>query len=204
MGTKKIIAILLGLGLVVAGLSGQVVLGGTNISTVLVIAGLIWLVIEIIGLIWGKKGSENAVNARRDTSWPVAGDRGDSEYLSIDEWVDYFRNILKTHFPDYTLKESVPVTELAGDVQESFQLYKDRPYQVYKAEWGKDYDFVLYSDGKPKVIIMLGGGHCHSKHVDFLIARMFAKKLDVPYLGFYLEFPNKEDYVVGRIREQLG
>ena len=51
---------------------------------------------------------------------------------------------------------------------------------------------------------MLGDGHCHSKHVDFLIARMFAKKLNVPYIGFYLEFPNKEDYVVGRIREQLG
>ena len=76
--------------------------------------------------------------------------------------------------------------------------------QVYKAEWGKDYDFVLYSDGKPKAIVMLGDGHCHSKHVDYLIARMFAKKLNVPYIGFYLEFPNKEDYVVGRIREQLG
>lgn len=138
------------------------------------------------------------------TSSTVSRQEEEYVYRSIDEWVDYFRSILKTHFPAYTLKENVPVTELTGDVQESFQLYKERPYQVYKAEWGKDYDFVLCADGQPKAIVMLGEGHCHSKHVDFLIARMFAKKLNVPYIGFYLEFPNKEDYVVGRIREQLG
>ena len=194
MGSRKIIAILLSIGLVIAGLSGEVVIGGTNISTILVIVGLVWLAIEII---WVKKPA----NARNNPSWL---DFDDSANRSIDEWVDYFRNILHTHFPHYTLKENVLVTELAGDVQESFQLYKNRPNQVYEAEWGKDYDFVLYSDGKPKAIVMLGDGHCHSKHVDFLIARMFAKKLNVPYIGFYLEFPNKEDYVVGRIREQLG
>ena len=52
MGSKKIIAILLSIGLVIAGLSGEVVIGGTNISTILVIVGLIWLAIEII---WVKK-----------------------------------------------------------------------------------------------------------------------------------------------------
>lgn len=200
MDSRKIIAVLLGIGLVVAGLSGQVVLGGTNISTVLVVAGIFWLIIEIIGII-RKLGNKIDANERSDAS---REDAEDSEYRSIDEWVDYFRNILKTHFPEYTLKECVPVTELTGDIQESFQLYKNRPSRVYKAEWGKDYDFVLYSDGKPKVIIMLGGGHCHTSHVDFLIAKMFARKINIPYLGFYLEFPNKEDYVIGRIREQLG
>jgi hypothetical protein len=32
---------------------------------------------------------------------------------------------------------------------------------------------------------------------------MFAKKLNVPYIGFYGEFSHGEDYVVSRIRERL-
>lgn len=198
---KRIIGILLSIGLIVAGLSGQFVLRGTNSSTALVVAGIIWLIIDIIGIIKEKNANEGAAEAQFAAPQQV---EDEADNLSVEEWQAYFRNLLQTHFPGYSLKENVPVTELAGDVQESFQLYENRPYQVYKAEWGKDYDFVLYSDGKPKAVVMLGDGHCHSTQVTFLISRMFAKKLDVPYLGFYLQFPNKEDYVVGRIKEQLG
>ena len=33
---------------------------------------------------------------------------------------------------------------------------------------------------------------------------MFAKKLQIPYVGFYTQFPNTEEYVVGRVRNELG
>ena len=160
---------------------------------------------SILGTLFSKVIEVIKENASTSSSSAASVSQPKAQYvdLSVEEWVAYFKGILETRFPEYTVKENVPVTELTGDVEETFQLYETRPYRAYKAEWGKDYDFVLYSDGKPKAVIMLGNGHCHSKHVDFLISRMFAKKLGVPYLGFYLEFPNTEDYVVRRIREQL-
>jgi hypothetical protein len=124
--------------------------------------------------------------------------------LSEAEWHAHFKDILGNHFARYAVKENVPVTELTGNVQDVLDLYDGRPNQVYKAEWGRPYDFVLYAEDKPKAVIMLGTGHCHSKQVVYLISRMFAKKIHVPYLGFYTQFPNKEDYVVRRIREELG
>ena len=161
---------------------------------------------SILGILFNKVLEVINENASTSTTGSASDSQPKAQYadLSVEEWLAYFKGILETRFPEYSVKENVPVTELTGDVEEVFQLYADRPNQVYKAEWGKDYDFVLYSDGKPKAVVMLGEGHCHSKHVDFLIARMFAKKLNIPYLGFYLEFPNQEDYVVRRIREQLG
>ena len=161
---------------------------------------------SILGTLFSKVIEVIKENASTSSSSTANVSQPKAQYvdLSVEEWVAYFKGILETRFPEYSVKENVPVTELTGDVEETFQLYETRPYRAYKAEWGKDYDFVLYSDGKPKAVVMLGDGHCHSKHVDFLISRMFAKKLDVPYIGFYLEFPNEEEYVVGRIREQLG
>lgn len=130
--------------------------------------------------------------------------RQSAPQLSEAEWLAYFRNILGNHFARYAVKENVPVTEVTGDVQDVLDLYDSRPNQVYKAEWGRPYDFVLYTEDKPKAVIMLGAGHSHSKKVNYLISRMFAQKLGIPYLGFYTQFPNKEDYVIRRIREELG
>lgn len=119
------------------------------------------------------------------------------------DWESYFRNILQKNFPQFTVKENVPVTELTGDINDVFRLYKERPNQVYKAEWGKPYNFVLYSEGKAKAVIMLATTNEHSVKVTYLISKMFAKKLNVPYLGFYTKFNNKEEYVVNRIKNIL-
>ncbi|MBO4671725.1 MAG: hypothetical protein J5640_07800 [Bacteroidales bacterium] len=121
-----------------------------------------------------------------------------------EQWHAYFGNILRVRFPQYTVKEYVPVPELTGDIDDIFRLYRERPDQVYRAEWGRPYDFVLYSGGIARTAVMLGHDHCHNSNVKYLISKMFAKKLKVPYIGFYTKFPNREDYVVGRISEQLG
>lgn len=116
------------------------------------------------------------------------------------KWKAYFREILQKNFPKYAFKEDYPVDELVGDTYDVFKLYQDRPNQVYKAEWGKPYDFVLYLEGKVVGVIMLGADHTHNKNVKYLISKMFAKKIKVPYIGFYTNFPNKEDYVCKRIK----
>lgn len=125
------------------------------------------------------------------------------EGLAPAQVVEYFHEIITTEFPQYSVKENVAVTELAGDANDSFQLYKTRPYQAYKAEWGQPYTFVLYQDGKARGVVMLGAERSHSQKVKFLIARMYAKKLSLPYINFYTHMPNEVAYVVWRINKFL-
>ena len=121
----------------------------------------------------------------------------------VQDWNAYFREILRTEFSSYTVKENVPVTELVGYVNDEFKLYEDRPTQAYKAEWGKPYTFVLELMGTVKAVVMLGNGNSHSRNVKYLISRMYAKKLGVPYINFYTQMPNERDYVVMRIQKFL-
>ena len=107
-------------------------------------------------------------------------------------------------FPEYSIRENVPVTELAGFADDEFQLYTTRPCQAYKAEWGQPYTFVLEKEGNPAGVVMLGGGHSHDSNVKYLIARMYAKKLGLPYINFYTQMPNERNYVIGRIRKMTN
>ena len=120
------------------------------------------------------------------------------------EWEAYFREILRDDFSSYTIRENVPVTDLAGFANDEAQLYSTRPRQAYKAEWGKPYTFVLESGGSAKGVVMLGNGHSHDSNVKYLIARMYAKKLGLPYINFYTQMPNERDYVIGRIHKFMG
>ena len=125
-----------------------------------------------------------------------------TEELLPGQMLDYFRDILFTEFPQYTVRENVAVTELAGDANDSFQLYETRPYQAYKAEWGQPYSFVLYMNGDVKGVVMLGDKESGS-NIKYLIARVYAKKLNIPYINFYTSMPNEILYVVDRINKFL-
>lgn len=120
-------------------------------------------------------------------------------YRTEAQWVAYFREILQTEFSQYTFMEHVPVPDLAGYVGDEFQLYKTRPRQVYQAEWGEPYTFVLYQAGLPRGIVMLGDGHSHDCKVKYLIARKYAQKMNLPYINFYTQMPNERGYVIDRI-----
>ena len=122
---------------------------------------------------------------------------------TASEWLAYFREILATEFPQYSVKENVAVTDVAGFANDEFKLYKSRPTQAYKAEWGQPYTFVLEQAGSLKGVVMLGNGHSHDSNVKYLIARMYAKKMGIPYINFYTQMPNERDYVIGRIRKFL-
>ena len=123
---------------------------------------------------------------------------------SAAEWEAYFKEILLSEFPSYTIRENVPVQNLAGFANDEFQLYKTRPCQVYKAEWGHPYTFVLEKDSKAMAVIMLGSGHSHDSNVKYLIARMYAKKLGLPYINFYTQMSNERGYVIERIRKFMN
>jgi hypothetical protein len=120
------------------------------------------------------------------------------------EWEAYFKEILLSEFSSYSIREKVKVTDLVGFVSDEAQLYTTRPRQVYKAEWGQPYTFVLESGGSPKAVVMLGNGHSHDENVKYLVARMYAKKLDIPYINFYTQMDNERGYVIERIRKFLN
>ncbi len=123
---------------------------------------------------------------------------------SVSEWEAYFKEILVSEFSSYNIREHVPVPDLVGFVTDEFKLYRTRPTQAYKAEWGQPYTFVLENGDKPIGVVMLGNGHSHDSGVKYLIARMYAKKLGILYINFYTQMPNERDYVIGRIRKLLN
>lgn len=143
---------------------------------------------------------------------PHSGGRGssfvapaeDAPVRSEAESEVYFAGILSSRFPQYSVEKNVPVTRIAGFANDSFQLYKTRPTQAYKAEWGQPYTFVLSEGGVPKGIVMLGSGHSHDAKVKYLISRMYAKKMGLPYINFYTQMANEEEYVVGRINRFMS
>ena len=148
-----------------------------------------------------QKSAEPVREARptqRAAAQPVKREKTDAE------WEAYFKEILQNEFPVYTIREKVPVTDLVGFVSDEEQLYTTRPRQVYKAEWGQPYTFVLEVGGTPKAVVMLGKGHSHDENVKYLIARMYAEKLNLPYINFYTQMPNERNYVIGRIRKFLN
>lgn len=132
---------------------------------------------------------------------PAATPKPEPVRKTITDFPAYFAEILSTEFPQYSTKRNVPVTELAGYATDEFQLYESRPLQSYKAEWGAPYTFVLYQGDAPVGIVMLGDGSSHSRNVKYLISRMYAKKLGLPYINFYTQMPNERAYVINRIRE---
>lgn len=122
---------------------------------------------------------------------------------TYEEWVAYFDEIIRTNFPQFNVKRDVPVTDLVGFTADTFKLYESRPYQTYKAEWGKPYTFVLYRGEKPAGVVMLGDGQTHAQNVKYLIARMYCKKLGMPYINFYTQMPNEREYVIQRIKDLM-
>ena len=148
-----------------------------------------------------KSEAQPAQQVRREpraAAQPAERERTDAE------WEAFFRDILRSEFPSYAVREKVAVTDLAGFVSDEAQLYTTRPKQVYKAEWGQPYTFVLESGGAAKAVVMLGKGHSHDENVKYLVARMYAEKLNLPYINFYTQMPNERAYVVGRIRKFLN
>ena len=166
------------------------------------------LILKVVGIVKDNlddsKNYAPSAQQVRSAQRPVAPTIEVEREKTDSEWNAYFKEILLSEFPSYTIRENVKVTDLVGFANDEFKLYKTRPTQAYKAEWGQPYTFVLENGGKAIGVVMLGKGHSHDSGVKYLIARMYAKKLGIPYINFYTQMPNERDYVIGRIRKLLN
>ena len=117
----------------------------------------------------------------------------------------YYRDILKAEFPQYELREDVPVTSVRGSetlVEEKF--WKEMPRKHYKPEEGRPYDFGMYMGGELKAVVSLGQGSSHDIKKEYLVSRAYARKAGIPYINFYTQFANRKPYVVDRVRKFMG
>ena len=168
------------------------------------------LLLKIVGI--AKDAAQDYIENSQKEARPTQQARSSQNYATPvaerektdSEWNAYFKEILLSEFPMYTIRENVKVTDLVGFVSEEFKLYKTRPTQAYKAEWGQPYTFVLENGSKAIGVVMLGKGHSHDSGVKYLIARMYTEKLGIPYINFYTQMPNERSYVIGRIRKFMG
>ena len=120
------------------------------------------------------------------------------------DWTTYFRAIIANRFPNLTIDEEVPVSQVAEEMYEVCKRNAARTYQAYKAEWGAPYTFVLSSEGIPRCILMLADwAERPENKVKYLISKMFAKKMNIPYLYFYTNMKNEESYCIKRICEAM-
>ncbi len=58
----RIIGLLISIALIIMGLSGEYVLKGTESSTALVVVGVLFLIVDIIGIVRAKKNDDNQNN----------------------------------------------------------------------------------------------------------------------------------------------
>lgn len=142
-------------------------------------------------------------SSTRQTYQPQPSYQEPQHDRSETEWMAYFKEILAQEFSQYSVRENVPVQDLAGDVSAEFQFYATRPQQAYKAEWGLPYTFVLFQPDGVKGVILLAQYQKQYKHVKFMVSRMYAKKMGVPFVSFYMDAPNERGYVVERIKSHV-
>ena len=220
----RIIGLLISIGMIFAGLSGEFVLAGTESSAALVVFGLVFLVVDIIGMVKASKKQEELKDSVKPTPTPTTKstttatpkpasnlntiededeDEDEQVVRSFIETKYYFKGIFGVNFGDYEVRENIPVVDVAGYANEKFKLYETRPYQAYKAEWGNPYTFGLFQNDEAKALIMVGDGHEMCKKVKYLISKMYAKKCNIPYITFWVEAPNEKKYVIDRINKYL-
>lgn len=125
-------------------------------------------------------GTSNAGTPNAGTT-EESGSEWDIEY-SHD--IAYFRDIIKRNFPEYTVEENVPFSTLV-----SAATSVSYP----------PYTFVFRKDGAAVLVISLQSKYHYRKGLHTYCEW----KAGIRHLNFFAEYPDREDYVVDRIRQAL-
>ncbi len=98
----------------------------------------------------------------------------------------FFGELLDSEFSEYEVQTRVAAPALGLNVDPC-----------------KPYDFILCRDGYVCAAIMLTP-HNRDRNAAFLNARAAAQQLGIPFVNFYLHYPNERSYVIRRIRSFLA
>jgi hypothetical protein len=97
---------------------------------------------------------------------------------------DYFVNLIGQNFPQFTIQT--------------------REYPApFARPTSQPYDLTLYQDGRAVAAIILTKGNRYRSQA-FKDAKADSEAAGVPFMNFFLRLPNRPDYVVDRIKTNLG
>lgn len=99
----------------------------------------------------------------------------------------YFASIIRECFPQYIVRQRLTAAELGLPA-----VGNERAY-----------DFVLYSGSRIAGVIMLTP-HNRDRCRAFYNAKSAVALNGIPFINFFLHYPNERDYVVARIRSYLN
>lgn len=99
----------------------------------------------------------------------------------------YFARILAEEFPEYAAEPATPASALG--------FAATLP--------AKPYDFALLQGGTCRAVVMLTE-HNRDNNMAFKNAKQAAQSAGIPFINFYLHYPNERGYVIQRIRSFLA
>lgn len=126
---------------------------------------------------------EDKITERTDTTTTVNSSPKPAASNSSSA-VDTIRNVLRTDFSMYEVKENISPTTIGGT--------------------GKfvPYTFGLYESGQPKAFIMVTD-HNKEQLRTFRWSKEEAEKNGIPFINFFTQFPNKMEYVKNRLAQNI-
>ena len=88
------------------------------------------------------------------------------------------------HFPDYEVRKNVSPTEIGGSLA------------------SRKFSYVLYLNGETKAIVMVTD-HNGDREKEYKKAKAAAENAGIPFVNFFTQFYNKEDYIYNRLCNYL-
>ncbi|MDR0849153.1 MAG: hypothetical protein LBN10_08995 [Propionibacteriaceae bacterium] len=122
--------------------------------------------------------AKDKVDGAEETEGTAPVDSSGTPVSEPDKNAAFFATVLAEDFPQYQVRENVPVSEFGGD--------------------GKPYDFVLSLGGKTVGVISLVQ-HNRDRNKAYRNSRAAAQAAGVPFINFYLHMPNEREFVKYRI-----
>jgi len=127
---------------------------------------------------------QNATNNNTSTvssssSQPVASSTGRGNIRDKS----YFQEIITTEFPQYSLRESIPVSEFGGE--------------------GRPYDFGLYQEGNLVALVSVIGKNEYRTH-GFWNSEKKAAEIGMPFIYYFRNMTNPREVVIGRVHRFIG
>ncbi|MBP5354791.1 MAG: hypothetical protein J6Y67_06625 [Lachnospiraceae bacterium] len=136
------------------------------------------------------KAAQPTAGATQPAS-PVAAADYSANAGAENEWdieynhdINYFRQIIQANFPEYALEENVPFAQLVPGVR-----YQYPPYT-----------FVMRKNGQIALVISLQSKYSYKKGLH----TMCEWKAQLRHINFFIEYPDRPEYVINRIRQYLA
>lgn len=117
----------------------------------------------------------------------------------------WYRDIIKTEFPQYKIIDFMPVAGVcAKGMDVDFDFINAMAKRQYKVEEGRPFDFGLSRNDELRAVIVLEEGNSRMTRHDYMVSYAFATEKGVTYIDFDIKAENRRFDVIAKIKEMLA